>query len=108
MNEAEIRWIVEQLFVGNKLARGEAALEPGRFVNIKAIRAPIIVFASHGDNITPPQQALSWIVDAYASEEEIRLAASASSTWCMRRSGISASSSPPRSRSASTPRWPRP
>jgi hypothetical protein len=74
MNEAEIRWIVEQLFVGNKLARGEAALEPGRFVNIKAIRAPIIVFASHGDNITPPQQALSWIVDAYASEEEIRLA----------------------------------
>ncbi len=74
MNEAEIRWIVEQLFVGNKLARGEAELEPGRFVNVKAIRAPIIVFASHGDNITPPQQALNWIVDAYASEEEIRLA----------------------------------
>jgi pimeloyl-ACP methyl ester carboxylesterase len=73
MNEAEIRWIVEQLFVGNRLARGEAEIEPGRFVNVKAIRAPIIVFASHGDNITPPQQALNWIVDAYASEEEIKL-----------------------------------
>jgi pimeloyl-ACP methyl ester carboxylesterase len=73
MTEAEIRWIVENLFIGNKLARGEAELEPGRFVNLKAIRAPIIVFASHGDNITPPQQALNWIVDAYASEEEIRL-----------------------------------
>jgi acyl dehydratase len=31
------------------------------------------VFASHGDNITPPQQALNWIVDAYASEDEIRI-----------------------------------
>ena len=73
MNEEEIRWIVEHLFVGNRLARGEAELEPGRYVNVKAIRAPVIVFASHGDNITPPQQALNWIVDAYASEEEIRL-----------------------------------
>jgi pimeloyl-ACP methyl ester carboxylesterase len=74
MTEAEIRWIVETLFIGDRLARGEAELEPGRFVNLKHIRAPIIVFASHGDNITPPQQALNWIVDAYASEEEIRLA----------------------------------
>jgi hypothetical protein len=73
MNEAEIRWIVEQLFVGNRLGRGKAELEPGRFVNVKHIRAPIIVFASHGDNITPPQQALNWILDAYASEEEIKL-----------------------------------
>jgi len=70
-NEAEIRWIVEQLFVGNKLARGEAALEHGRPINLKSIRSPIIVFASHGDNITPPQQALNWIVDTYADEREI-------------------------------------
>ncbi len=70
-NEAEIRWIVEQLFVGNKLGRGEAALEHGRPINLKAIRSPIIVFASHGDNITPPQQALNWIVDTYADEREI-------------------------------------
>jgi pimeloyl-ACP methyl ester carboxylesterase len=72
-NEAEIHWIVQQLFVGNRLARGEAQLEPGRHLDLKAIRSPIIVFASRGDNITPPQQALNWIVDTYADENEIRI-----------------------------------
>lgn len=73
MNEAEIRWIVEQLFVGNRLARGEARLEHGRNVDIKQIKSPIIVFASHGDNITPPQQALNWICDTYVDEHEIKI-----------------------------------
>jgi pimeloyl-ACP methyl ester carboxylesterase len=72
-NEAEIRWIIEQLFIGNRLARGDAQLEPGRHLDLKSIRAPIIVFASKGDNITPPQQALNWIVDTYADEHEIRI-----------------------------------
>jgi hypothetical protein len=31
------------------------------------------VFASWGDNITPPQQALNWIPDLYRSVEDIRL-----------------------------------
>ena len=73
MNEAEIRWIVEQLFVGNRLSRGEARIERGRPLDLKAIRSPIIVFASWGDNITPPQQALNWIVDTYADEQEIKI-----------------------------------
>ena len=73
LNEPEIRWIVEQLFIGNRLTKNTAMLEPGRLVDIKAIRAPIIVFASHGDNITPPQQALNWILDAYANVDEIRI-----------------------------------
>jgi len=73
MNEAEIRWIVEEIFVGNKLSRGEARLEHGRNLDLKAIRSPIIVFASYGDNITPPQQALNWIVDTYADEHEIKI-----------------------------------
>jgi pimeloyl-ACP methyl ester carboxylesterase len=73
MNEAEIHWIVEQIFVGNRLARGEARIERGRRLNIKAIRSPIIVFASKGDNITPPQQALNWIVDTFVDEHEIRI-----------------------------------
>ena len=73
MNEAEIRWIVEQLFVGNRLSRGEARIEHGRHLDLKAIRSPIIVFASWGDNITPPQQALNWIVDTYADEHEIKI-----------------------------------
>lgn len=72
-NAAEIRWIVEQLFVGNRLSRGEAQLEPGRMLDLKAIRSPIIVFASRGDNITPPQQALNWIVDTFVDEHDIRI-----------------------------------
>jgi len=71
MTEAEIRWIVENLFIGNKLASGEAILD-GERVDLKKIESPIIVFASHGDNITPPQQALNWIPDLYSSAEEIK------------------------------------
>ena len=71
MTEAEMRWILDNLFIGNKLATGEAIVGMDR-VDLKAIKSPIIVFASHGDNITPPQQALNWIPDLYASVEEIK------------------------------------
>jgi pimeloyl-ACP methyl ester carboxylesterase/tellurite resistance protein len=72
MNEAEIRWIVENLFVGNKLEQGTAVLGGRGPVDLRTIKAPIIVFASHGDDITPPQQALNWISHLYADEREIR------------------------------------
>jgi pimeloyl-ACP methyl ester carboxylesterase len=72
MNEDEIHWIVDNLFVGNRLARGEARSAPRTFIDLKAIRSPIIVFSSGGDNITPPQQALNWIADVYDSTEEIK------------------------------------
>jgi pimeloyl-ACP methyl ester carboxylesterase len=72
MNEAELRWILDNLFVGNRLARGEAKGASHNFIDLKAIRSPIIVFSSAGDNITPPQQALNWIADAYSSTEEIK------------------------------------
>jgi pimeloyl-ACP methyl ester carboxylesterase/plasmid stabilization system protein ParE len=71
-NDHEIRWIVNNLFVGNKLSAGEARLGPGRFFDLKSIKSPIIVFASMGDNITPPQQAFNWIGDLYSSTEEIK------------------------------------
>ncbi|MEM8838651.1 MAG: DUF3141 domain-containing protein [Pseudomonadota bacterium] len=72
MNEAEIRWIVENLFIGNRLARGKAILNDGTPVDLTRIEAPVIVFASHGDNITPPQQALNWIPDLYESVDDLR------------------------------------
>lgn len=72
MNEEEIRWIVENLFVGNKLARGEVKAAPGTYVNLKAIHSPIVIFSSKGDNITPPQQAINWISDVYSSTAEIK------------------------------------
>lgn len=73
MTGDEIRWIVENLFVGNRLGSNTAQLETGRPIDLKAIRAPIICFASHGDNITPVGQALNWIVDTYADEHEIEV-----------------------------------
>jgi len=72
MNEQEIHWIVENLFVGNKLAHGGAQLDSRLHVDLRNIRAPVIVFASHGDNITPPPQALNWIRDVYSSVEDIK------------------------------------
>lgn len=73
MTDDEMRWIVENLFVGNRLVHGNAELEPGRRIDLKAIKAPVIVFASRGDNITPPPQALNWICDTYSSESEIEV-----------------------------------
>lgn len=72
MSAAEIEWIVSNLFVGNKLARGGVQLDSRMHADLRNIRAPIIVFASHGDNITPPQQALNWIADIYSNVQEIK------------------------------------
>jgi hypothetical protein len=44
----------------------------GVTVDLRNIRSPIVVFCSKGDNITPPQQALDWILDLYESVDEIR------------------------------------
>ncbi len=73
MTEEEIRWIVKNLFVGNRLARQGVHLDSRTFVDLRNIRSPIIVFASHGDDITPPQQALNWIADLYRDVQEIRV-----------------------------------
>ncbi len=72
MNEAEIRWIVENLFVGNRPARGGAQLDPRLHADLRNVRAPVIVFASHGDHITPPAQALAWITDVFSSVQDIK------------------------------------
>ncbi|HKT98710.1 MAG TPA: DUF3141 domain-containing protein [Paraburkholderia sp.] len=72
LNRAEIDWIVQNLFVGNHLTRNEVYAKHARApVDLRNIRAPIVVLASWGDNITPPQQALNWIPDLYASVDEI-------------------------------------
>ena len=73
MNEEEIHAIVNGLFIGNKLARGEIVSSDGsKTIDLRNIRSPIVIFASWGDNITPPQQALNWIADVYDSVEDIR------------------------------------
>ena len=72
MNREEIRWIVENLFIGNSFARGEISSGAGATFNMRSVRSPVIVFASAGDNITPPGQALRWIADVYRDEQEIK------------------------------------
>ena len=71
LNEDEIRFIVDNLFVGNRLAAGGIVTSGGRRIDLRNIRSPIVVFASWGDNITPPQQALNWIVDCYSSDRDL-------------------------------------
>lgn len=66
-----MEFIVNNLFVGNKLGTNQIRLSDGRTLSLKPIKAPIVVFCSGGDNITPPQQALNWILDLYGSDEEL-------------------------------------
>jgi len=72
LNAEEIQFIVDELFIGNNLAAGTIEMSDGRKVDLRNIRSPIVVFCSEGDNITPPQQALDWILDCYADVDEIR------------------------------------
>ncbi len=72
MTREEFTAIVDELFVGNRLARGEVTA-PGSAgpLDLRRVRAPICILASWGDDITPPAQALSWILDLYAGDDDI-------------------------------------
>ncbi|WP_449106405.1 DUF3141 domain-containing protein [Pseudomonas mohnii] len=72
LNSEEIELIVDDLFIGNHLAGGFGRKSNG--IDLKRIEAPVVVFCSYGDNITPPQQALNWIADVYPSDLALRSA----------------------------------
>jgi len=72
LNAEEIQFIVDELFIGNKLAAGQIKTPDGAQIDLRNIRSPIVVFCSKGDNVTPPQQALGWILDLYESVEDVR------------------------------------
>src|SRR6516162_3227088 len=72
LNAEEIQFIVDELFIGNKLAAGEIKTSDGVRVDLRNMHSPIVVFCSKGDNITPPQQALDWILDLYDDVNDIR------------------------------------
>ena len=72
LNAEEIQFIVDELFVGNKLAAGQIKTSDGTAIDLRNIRSPIVIFCSKGDNITPPQQALGWVLDLYESVDDIR------------------------------------
>ena len=72
LNAEEMQFIADELFIGNKLATAEIVTSDGERVDLRSIRSPIIVFCSKADNITPPAQALDWILDLYSSIDDIR------------------------------------
>src|SRR6202040_320901 len=72
LNAEEIQFIVDELFVGNNLAAGRIRTSDGTAIDLRSIRSPIVVFCSEGDNVTPPQQALGWILDLYENVDDIR------------------------------------
>ena len=57
--------------------RQQSAGRRGRMVGGTRLRpagdpSPIILFASLGDNITPPQQAFNWVADLYPTTEALK------------------------------------
>lgn len=71
LNDIEMQYIVDNLFIGNKLATAQLLTSDGIRIDFRNIRSPIVVFSSYGDNITPPPQALGWITDLYRNDDEI-------------------------------------
>lgn len=74
LSQEEILAIVQNLFIGNQLERGEFRVDDCCYVNLRHIRNPLLIFASSADNITPPHQALNWIPTVYPSTEELKAA----------------------------------
>lgn len=74
LSREEILAIVENLFIGNKLEKGQMQICPNCYIDLKRIRNPLVVFASYGDNITPPHQALGWIPKVYESTDALKAA----------------------------------
>jgi pimeloyl-ACP methyl ester carboxylesterase len=85
LNAVEMQAIADNLFVGNKLASGELHSSNGVRIDLRNIKSPIIVFCSWGDDITPPQQALDWILDLYDHEDEI-VATGQTIVYCLHQS----------------------
>ncbi len=71
LNDVEMQYIVDNLFVGNRLATAELITSDGIRLDLRNIRSPIVVFCSYGDNITPPPQALGWITDLYRDDMDV-------------------------------------
>jgi hypothetical protein len=82
LNGDEIQFLVDQLFVGDKLIRNQITSSDGKIFDLRNVTSPIIVFTSHGDNISPPQQTLGWILDLYRDIDDIR-ATGRTIVYCM-------------------------
>jgi pimeloyl-ACP methyl ester carboxylesterase len=85
LNAGEMQAIADDLFVGNKLSCGGLRGRSGVRIDLRNITSPIIVFCSMGDDITPPPQALGWILDLYDDDQDI-IAAGQTIVYCLHQS----------------------
>ena len=74
LSREEILAIVENLFIGNQLEEGKFRICEGCTADLRRIRNPLVIFASYGDNITPPHQALDWIPTVYKNTADLKAA----------------------------------
>ena len=72
LNGDEMQFLVDNLFIGDKLSRNQLQSRDGTPFDVRNITSPIIVFTSSGDHISPPPQALGWILDLYRDVDDIR------------------------------------
>ena len=71
LSREEIVAIVENLFIGDQIERGMYRICSGCHADLRRIKNPLVIFASHGDNITPPHQALGWIAAVYKDTADL-------------------------------------
>lgn len=71
LNAGEMQYIADSLFVGNRLSDAALLDSDGHRIDLRNIKSPIVVFCSWGDDITPPQQALGWVLDLYENDAEL-------------------------------------
>jgi pimeloyl-ACP methyl ester carboxylesterase len=68
----EIVEIVDHLFIGNELEQGTLNLGDDVKIDLRKLRNPLVIFASYGDNITPPHQALAWLKAVYKTTAALK------------------------------------
>ena len=108
LNAEEMQFIVDELFVGNKLAAGEIRTSDGTAIDLRNIRSPIVVFCSQGRQHHPA--AAGARLDPRPLRQrrrDPRLGPDHRLHRPRARSAISASSSPAASRGRSTTSSPR-
>ena len=74
LSREEMVAIVENLFIGDRLEQGKLRICENCVADLKAIHNPLVIFASGGDNITPPHQALNWVPAVYPTTEALKAA----------------------------------
>jgi hypothetical protein len=72
LSREEMIAIVENLFIGDRLEQGQLRICENCVADLKAIHNPLVIFASSGDNITPPHQALNWVPAVYPTTEALK------------------------------------